>query len=91
MIFSPHNTGVLNQKLQKMFEGIKRMVWSETIGTDFKDAKVESVIHYHASGCFAVISDWVTSDFSHSQEYIINILSGLEKSTQSYLEAQLGN
>lgn len=91
MIFSPHNTGALLQKLQKMFEGIKRMIWAETLGVDFKNIKVQSVIRYHASGCFAVLSDWVTSGFKQPREYIIHLLSGLEKSTQLNLEAHIKN
>ena len=33
MIFSPHNTGVLYQKLLKMFDGFKRLIWTEPVGT----------------------------------------------------------
>lgn len=89
MIISPHNTSALYNKLLKMFEGVMRLIWTEQLNVDFSDAMAESVIRYHANGCFAVISDWAATDFELSQALIIQALSGLDTSTLSYLKTQL--
>ena len=85
MIFSPHNTGVLYQKLLKMFDGFKRLIWTEQLGVDLSNTEVEGVIRYHANGCFSVISNWVMTGFEQPQSAIIQTLSWLDKNVQDYL------
>lgn len=85
MIFSPHNTGMLYHKLLKMFVGLKSLIWTELFGVDFSDSAAESVIRYHANGCFAVISQWVNSGFTQPLDDVINTLSELEKRVQDFL------
>lgn len=89
MIFSPHNNVPLHQKLLKMVEGLNRMIWSETFGVDMDDSMVECAIQYHSNGCLAIVANWVLSDFEQSQSFIIEALSGLDKSTQTYLREWL--
>lgn len=89
MVFSPHNTGELYQSLLKIFEGMKKLIWSEKLGVEYDNDILRRVLRYHANGCFAVISDWVTGGFDRPQEYIINTLSGLEKNADRYLSSLL--
>ena len=89
MIFSPHSTSMLYWKVQKMVEGLNRMIWAETFDLDMNDRRVGCVIHYHSNGCLAIIAGWVLSDFAQPDEFITGMLSGLDKSTQSYLKSLL--
>lgn len=89
MAFSPHNTNTLYLKMLKLIMGFKRLVWAECLGVDMTDVRVESAIRYHCNGGFAVIGNWVQSDFARPQEEIIQTLSGLDRSTQAYLAEQL--
>ena len=86
MIFSPHNSNVLYQKMLKLIVGFKRMVWAESLGVDMTDARVDNAIRYHCNGGFAIIAEWVLNDFDQPQERITEMLSGFEKSTRSLLE-----
>ena len=85
LVFSPHNTGVLYQKLLKMFDGVRRLVLTEQLGIDFSDTNADTVIRYHANGCFSVISNWVMTGFEQPQSAIIQTLSWLDKNVQDYL------
>ena len=86
MIFSPHSTSGLYQKLLKMVEGLNRLIWAESFGADMNDRRVESAIRYHSNGTLAIVANWVMNDFDQPQEFIIQTLSGLDKSTQTYLK-----
>lgn len=86
MIFSPHNTSELYQKLLNMFIGITRLVLSEQLGADYPENLLALAARYHANGYFAVIADWVMTDFQQPQDFIIKTLSGLDKSMQTYLK-----
>ena len=90
MIFSPHNTSTLYQKVLKMVEGLNRVIWSEKYGVDIKDDLVSCVIRYHSNGCLSIIAGWVLSGFKESSDFIIKTLSELDKNTQDYLSARLG-
>jgi hypothetical protein len=37
---------------------------------------------YRAQGCVAIISDWVTSNFKESEEFIIKTISALDSNTE---------
>lgn len=91
MIFSPHNTSTLYMNLLNMVEGLNRMMWSESFGVDMRDSRVDCIIRYHSNGCLAIIASWVLSGFAQSQDFIIKMLSGLEKSTQQYFSAIQNN
>ena len=88
MIFSPHNTSGLYQNLLKMYIGIERMVLSEQLGTDYPESDLTCVVRYHVNGCFAVIADWVTTGFDQSQDYIVKMLSELDKGLRAYLSSR---
>ena len=90
MIFSPHNTSTLYQKVLKMVEGLNRVIWSEKYGVDIKDDLVSCVIRYHSNGCLSIIAGWVLRGFKESSDFIIKTLSELDKNTQDYLSARLG-
>ena len=89
MIFSPHNTSGMYQKLLKMVEGLNRLIWAENLGVDMNDRRVKSAIRYHSNGTLAIVANWVLNDFDLPQTYIIQTLSGLDKSTQAYLKEQM--
>lgn len=90
MIFSPHTTSMLYLKVQKMVEGLNRLIWAERFDLDMNDRRVGCAIHYHSNGCLALIAGWVMSDFALPEEFIVEMLSGLDKSTQNYLRSLLG-
>ena len=89
MIFSPHNTSGMYQKLLKMVEGLNRLIWAENLGVDMNDRRVKSAIRYHSNGTLAIVANWVLNDFDLPQTYIIQTLSGLDKTTQAYLKEQM--
>ena len=89
MIFSPHNTSGLYQKLLKMVEGLNRLIWSESFNVDMNDRRVESAIRYHSNGTLAIVANWVLNDFDQPELFIIQMLSGLDKSTQTYLREEM--
>ena len=89
MIFSPHNTSGQYQKQLKMVEGLNRLIRAERFGVDMNDRRVESAIRYHSNGTLAIVANWVINDFDQPQDFIIQTLSGLDKSTQAYLKEQM--
>ena len=89
MIFSPHNTSGMYQKLLKMVEGLNRLIWAENLGVDMNDRSVKSAIRYHSNGTLAIVANWVLNDFDLPQTYIIQTLSGLDKTTQAHLKEQM--
>ena len=44
MIFSPHHTSTLYQKILKTVEELNRLIWSEKYGADLKDCPVSCTI-----------------------------------------------
>lgn len=89
MIFSPHSSSALYWKVQKMVEGLNRVIWSESFEIDMNDSRVDCAIRYHSNGCLAIIGGWVQSGFAQSEEFIAKMLGGLDKSTQDYLHSTL--
>ena len=85
MIFSPHNTTMLYMKLLNLVEGLNRVILSEKFGVDIYDSRIQYVIRYHSNGCLAIIGGWVLSDFEQSKDFIVKMLTDLDRSTQSYL------
>ena len=55
-----------------------------------KDERVVCAIRYHSNGTMAIVGNWVMNDFAQSQDFVIQMLSGLDKSTQAYLTSLLG-
>lgn len=90
MVFGPKGPGSLYMKLLNMVEGLNQIIWTERFGVDMNDARVLCAIRYHSNGTMAIVANWVMSDFSQSQDFIIQMLTGLDKSTQAYLTTQLG-
>ena len=89
MIFSPHCSSELYWKVQKMVEGLNRFLWSENLEVDMNDSRVDCAIRYHSNGTLSIIGSWVQSDFSQSDAFIIDMLGGLDESTQAYLKSIL--
>lgn len=85
MIFSPHNTTMLYMKLLNLVEGLNRVILSEKFGVDIYDSRIQYVIRYHSNGCLAIIGGWVLRDFEQSKDFIVKMLTDLDRSTQSYL------
>ena len=47
-------------------------------------------IRYHSNGTMAIVGNWVMTDFAQSQDFVIQMLAGLDRSTQAYLASLLG-
>lgn len=90
MVFGPNGPGSLYMKLLNLVEGLNRAIWSESFGVDMKDDRVVSAIRYHSNGCLAIVANWVMNDFAQSQDSVIQMLAGLDRSTQAYLASLLG-
>lgn len=84
MIFSSHSTSGLYLDLLE----IECLVFSEQLGSGYPESVLTCDIRYHVNGCFAVIADWVMTGFEQSQDYIVNMLSVLDKSIRTYLKSQ---
>ena len=89
MIFSPHSPPALYWKVQNMVEGLNRMLWSESFDVEMNDSRIDSAIRYHSNGTLAVVGGWVTSDFAQPQAFVVDIMKGLDRSTQAYIRALL--
>ena len=55
-----------------------------------KDERVMCAIRYHSNGTMAIVGNWVMTDFAQSQDSVIQMLAGLDRSTQAYLASLLG-
>lgn len=89
MIFSPHASIALYQKVQNMVEGLNRMLWSESFDIAMNDSRIDSAIRYHSNGCLAVIGYWVRNGFSQPKDTVVRTLKGLDAGTQAYLKTLL--
>ena len=76
---------MLYMKLLNLVEGLNRVILSEKFGVDIYDSRIQYVIRYHSNGCLAIIGGWVLSDFEQSKDFIVKMLTDLDRSTQSYL------
>jgi AcrR family transcriptional regulator len=90
MVFGPKGPGSLYMKLLHLVEGLNQMIWSESFGVDMNDDRVMCAIRYHSNGTLAIVGGWVMSDFRQPADFVIQILTGLDKSTQTYLASLLG-
>ena len=57
---------------------------------DMNDERVVCAIRYHSNGTMAIVGNWVMTDFAQSQDSVIQMLAGLDRSTQAYLASLLG-
>ena len=90
MVFGPKGPASLYMKILNMVEGLNRTIWSERFGVDMKDERVACAIRYHSNGTMAIVGNWVMTDFAQSQDSVIQMLAGLDRSTQAYLASLLG-
>ena len=90
MVFGPKGPASLYMKILNMVEGLNRTIWSERFGVDMKDERVACAIRYHSNGTMAIVGNWVMTDFAQSQDSVIQMLTGLDRSTQAYLASLLG-
>ncbi len=90
MVFGPKGPASLYMKILNMVEGLNRTIWSERFGVDMNDERVVCAIRYHSNGTMAIVGNWVMTDFAQSQDSVIQMLTGLDKSTQAYLASLLG-
>ena len=82
MIFSPNNTGTLQNKLSKMLEGLFLKLESEKRGTALDNKELGYLCSYRAQGCLAVIARWVMGGYVDPQDLIGQTLSALDASTE---------
>ena len=90
MVFGPKGPASLYMKILNMVEGLNRTIWSESFGVDMNDERVVCAIRYHSNGTMAIVGNWVMTDFAQSQDSVIQMLAGLDRSTQAYLASLLG-
>ena len=90
MVFGPKGPASLYMKILNMVEGLNRTIWSERFGVDMNDERVVCAIRYHSNGTMAIVGNWVMTDFAQSQDSVIQMLTGLDRSTQAYLASLLG-
>lgn len=90
MVFGPKGPASLYMKILNMVEGLNRAIWSESFGVDINDERVVCAIRYHSNGTLAIVGSWVMSDFRQSEDFVIQMLTGLDRSTQAYLASLLG-
>lgn len=90
MVFGPKGPSSLYMKILNMVEGLNRTIWSESFGVDMNDERVVCAIRYHSNGTMAIVGNWVMTDFAQSQDSVIHMLTGLDRSTQAYLASLLG-
>ena len=90
MIFSPNNTGTLQNKLSKMLEGLFLKLESEKRGTALDNKELGYLCSYRAQGCLAVIARWVMGGYVDPQDLIGKTLSALDGSTERLFEELSG-
>ncbi|MBP0972908.1 MAG: TetR/AcrR family transcriptional regulator C-terminal domain-containing protein [Oscillospiraceae bacterium] len=91
MIFSPNNTGTLQNKLSKMLEGLFLKLESEKRGTALDNKELGYLCSYRAQGCLAVIARWVMGGYVDPQDLIGKTLSALDASTERLFEELSGS
>ena len=90
MVFGPKGPASLYMKILNMVEVLNRAIWSESFGVAMNDERVVCAIRYHSNGTMAIVGNWVMTDFAQSQDFVIQMLAGLDRSTQAYLASLLG-
>ena len=85
LIFSPNSTGQLQKKFGKLIEGIFRLVASEKQNTALNSSRLAYQTCYRSSACIAVIERWVYADFQESKEFIVKMLSELDRNTERFM------
>lgn len=88
MIFSPHNTGELRDKFEKMIEGLFRLIQSERINTEYTDYQINYFCGYKASGCISVFEKWVRGGFSEPKAFIVKTITELNRCADKYIAEQ---
>ena len=82
MVFSPNTTGQLRTELCGIIKGVFQQKQLEKEGSKLSETELNYMCSYRAQGCVAIISDWVTSDFKESEEFIIKTISALDSNTE---------
>ena len=88
MIFSPHNTGEMRDKFEKMVEGLFRVIQAEKAGTDYSDNRLSFYCSYQASGCISVLGKWVQDDLRQPNAFITKTITELNHQVDEYISAQ---
>ncbi len=88
MIFSTNGKAALRAQFDKCMEGLFRQIESERLNIDVNDKKLLYQSCYRSQGCIAVISKWVTDNFSESKDFIVKTVSELDTNTEQL--ARLG-
>ena len=89
MIFSPYNTVELRAKIANMIEGVFRLIQTEKNAVKIDDNQLDYFIAFWASGCIAVIEQWVRKDFSPSKDYIRKSLTEIETRMEKFIASQV--
>ena len=86
--FSTNGKAALRAQFDKCMEGLFRQIESERLNIDVNDKKLLYQSCYRSQGCIAVISKWVTDNFSESKDFIVKTVSELDTNTEQL--ARLG-
>jgi hypothetical protein len=82
MVFSPNTTGQLRTELCGIIKGVFQQKQMEKEGSKLSETELNYMCSYRAQGCVAIISDWVTSNFKESEDFIIKTISTLDSNTE---------
>ena len=91
MIFSPNTTAKLKEKVIKMIEGNFRHKYSEIYNIPINSPELIYFMGYRANGFVSVIQKWVRTDFNESCEYIVNMISDIDRSMENAYAAGIGD
>ena len=82
MVFSPNTTGQLRTELCGIIKGVFQQKQMEKEGSKLSETELNYMCSYRAQGCVAIISDWVTSNFKESEDFIIKTISTLDSNSE---------
>ncbi|MBQ3887973.1 MAG: TetR/AcrR family transcriptional regulator [Clostridia bacterium] len=85
MIVCPNTTWQLKSKIDKLLSGLFLKMQSEKQSADINDHVVSYQAHYRSHGCMAVIFKWVADNFSEPKDFIIKVLSELDRNTEKFI------
>ena len=85
MIVCPNTTWQLKSKIDKLLSGLFLKMQSEKQSADINDHVVSYQAYYRSHGCMSVIFKWVADNFSEPKDFIIKVLSELDRNTEKFI------
>lgn len=85
MIFSPHTTTHLIDKMGDLFEMKCEKIWLERAHKSALTDMQRYLIHYHVQGSFAIIGKWSQTNYKEPKEFIVNTLSLADQAAEKFI------